>query len=157
MRGFTFPAGAVCLVAFASGCFLMNNSVAPAPKSLDDITPTHTYWKGASAALAHKPIAQDLKSMLDAVRKQTDALSNLPTDDVDEELAAAVAEVITCEKDVLRIADMAGDLSRFRANKELAIAFQGANKKAADAKARLRALRDPLNARHGGGFAPLAG
>ena len=156
MRGFTFPAGAVCFVAFASGCFLMNTSVAPPPEK-NAPTATHTYWKGASAALAHKPVTQDLKSMLDAVRKQTDALRNLSADDVDDELVAAVAEVITCEEDVLRIADTAGDLTRFRTNKELAVAFQGANKKAADAKARLRALRDPLNERRGGGFAPLAG
>lgn len=155
MRGFTFPAGAVCFVAFASGCFLMKGEIKQteaAPR-----TPTHAYWNGASIALAHKPVAQDLNSMLDAVRKQTDALRKLSADDVDEELVAAVDEVITCEEDVLRLAAVTGDLSLLRKNKEMALAFQMANKKAADAKKRLRALLDPLNERHGGGFAPLAG
>jgi hypothetical protein len=50
-----------------------------------------------------------------------------------------------------------GNLEMLRQNKDLATTFQTANKRAAEAKQRLRALRESLNERHGGGFAPLAG
>lgn len=157
MRGFTFRAAPVCFVVFATGCFLTKDSVAPTPES-KTTTPTHTYWSGASAALSQKPAGQDLQSMLAAVRLQTDALRALPTDGVDTALVAAVNDVIRCEEEVLRLSEMTGgDLKMLRATKELAGSFQAANKKAADAKVRLRALRDGLNERHGGGFAPLAG
>lgn len=157
MRGFTFRAGPVCFVVFAVGCFFTNNSVAPTTAESGS-SATHTYWRGVNAALAQKPAGQDLASMIAAVRAQTDALRDLPTDRVDTALVAAVSDVIRCEEEVLRIADVTGgDLTALRQSKEMAGAFQGANKKAADAKKRLRALRDGLNERHGGGFAPLAG
>lgn len=157
MRGFTFRAAPVCFVVFAVGCFFTKSSVAPTPES-KTITPTHTYWSGASAALSQKPAGQDLQSMLSAVRAQTDALRDLPTDGVDTALVAAVNDIIRCEEEVLRLSDMTGgNLKMLREAKELAVQFQAANKKAADAKVRLRAMRDGLNERHSGGFAPLAG
>jgi hypothetical protein len=155
MRGFTFRAAPVCFVVVATGCFLTGKSVAPPAAGA---TPNHTYWSGVSAALARKPAGQDLQSMLDAVRAQTDALRELPTDGVDTALVAAVNDVVRSEDEVLRLAEMTGGkLDMLRQNKELATTFQTANKRAADAKQRLRALRDSLNERHGGGFAPLAG
>lgn len=157
MRGFTFRAAPVCFVVFATGCFLTGNSVAPTPEG-KSVTPTHTYWSGASAALSQKPAGNDLQSMLAAVRLQTDALRDLPTDGVDTAVVAAVNDIIRNEEEVLRLADMTGgNHEMLRKAKELAGQFQAANKKAADAKQRLRAMRDGLNERHGGGFAPLAG
>jgi hypothetical protein len=156
MREFTLRAAPVCFVAFAMGCFFTKNSVAPttdAPPSA-----THTYWQGVSAALAQRPAGNDLRSMLAAVRSQTDALRELPSEGADETLVAAVAEVIRCEEEVLRVAEMAGnDAKILRSTREMAGAFQNANRTAADAKKRLRGLREALNARHGGGFAALAG
>ena len=157
MRGFTLRAAPVCFVAFAVGCFFINSSVAPTDTA-PAVSATHTYWQGESAALAQKPAGNDLKSMLRTVRTQTDALRELPSDGVDESLVVAVAEVIKCEEDVLRVAETAGnDVAVLRSSREMAGAFQSANRKAADAKKRLRGMRDALNTRHGGGFAVLAG
>lgn len=157
MRGFTLRALPVCFVALAVGCFFTNSFVAP--KTAEPApTATHTYWNGVSAALAQKPAGADLKSMLGAVRAQTDALRALSPDGVDEALVAAVEEVIKCEDEVLRVAEMAGnDQAVIRSSRELAATFQAANRKATDAKKHLRGLREALNARHGGGFAALAG
>ena len=157
MRGFTLRAAPVCFVALAVGCFFTNNSVTPniagsAP------TATHTYWQGVNAALSQKPAGADLKSMLQAVRAQTDALRNLSPDGVDETLVEAVNEVIKYEDEVLRVAELAGDnAAAIRSSRGLAAAFQATNRQAADAKKRLRGLREMLNARHGGGFAQLGG
>jgi hypothetical protein len=156
MRGFTFRAAPVCFIVFATGCFLTKGETPAtdkAPRSAN-----HTYWTGVSAALAQRPAGQDLQSMLNAVRAQTDALRDLPTDGVDTALVAAVNDVVRSEDEVLRLADMTGgNLEMLRQNKDLATTFQTANKRAAEAKQRLRALRESLNERHGGGFAPLAG
>src|SRR5215218_2918819 len=147
MRGFTLRAAPVCFVAFAMGCFFTSNSVAPTTDPPPSAT--HTYWQGVSAALAQRPAGQDLKSMLAAVRLQTAALRELPSEGVDETLVAAVDEVIRCEDDVLRVAETAGnDAKTLRSSREMAGAFQTANRKAADAKKRLRGLREALNARH---------
>lgn len=156
MRGFTLRAAPVCFVAFATGCFFTNNFVAPTTDSPPSAT--HTYWQGVSAALAQKPAGQDLKSMLAVVRSQTDALRELPSEGVDETLVAAVAQVIKCEEEVLRVSEtFGGDVTILRTSREMTGAFQNVNRKAADAKNRLRGLRESLNARHGGGFAALAG
>jgi hypothetical protein len=157
MREFTLRLAPVCFVAFAVGCFFTNSSVAPNTAGTAP-TATHTYWQGVSAALSQKPAGADLKSMLQAVRSQTDALRELPPDGVDETLVAAVNEVIKCEDEVLRVAETAGnDAKVLRESRELAGVFQSANRKAADAKKRLRGLRETLNTRHGGGFAQLGG
>jgi hypothetical protein len=157
MRGFTLRAAPVCFVAFAVGCFFTNSSVAPSAAGPAP-TATHAYWQGVNAALSQKPAGADLKSMLQAVRSQTDALRALSPDEVDESLVAAVNEVIKCEDEVLRVADMAGnDPTVIRSSREMAATFQAANRKAADAKKRLRGLREALDARHGGGFAQLGG
>lgn len=157
MREFTLRLAPVCFVAFAVGCFFTKSSVAPEAAKAPP-TATHAYWQGASAALAQKPAGQDLKSMLDAVRAQTDALRELAPDGVDETLVAAVNEVIKCEDEVLRVAEMAGnDAKGLRSSRGMIESFQSANRKAADAKKRLRGLCEALNASHGGGFAALAG
>ncbi len=156
MRGFTLRSAPVCVVAFAVGCFSLSGNVCEMPTR--ERTVTHTYWQGVNAALSQRPAGQDLKSMLQTVRVQTDALRDLSSDGVDETLVAAVNDVIRCEEEVLRVAEVAGnDAGTLRSSRELAGTFQAANRKAADAKKRLRALRDPLNARHGGGFAALGG
>jgi hypothetical protein len=156
MRGFMLRALPVCFVAFAAGCFFTKDSVAPSAAA--PTSATHTYWQGVSAALAQKPVGGDLRSMLAAVRSQTDALRELQPDGVDETLVAAVNEVIRCEDEVLRVAELAGnDATILRSRREMVGAFQGANRNAAEAKKRLRGLREALNARHGGGFAALAG
>ena len=157
MRGFTLRLAPVCFVALAAGCFFTKDSVAPSTAGPAP-TATHTYWQGVSAALAQKPAGADLRSMLQAVRSQTDALRELSPDGVDEALVAAVTEVIRCEEEVLRVADMAGNNPMLiRSSREMAATFQSTNRKAADAKKRLRELREALNARHGGGFAQLGG
>ncbi|MBN9120897.1 MAG: hypothetical protein J0I06_17390 [Planctomycetes bacterium] len=157
MRGFTLRAVPVCVVAFAAGCFFTNSSVTP-DNGKSAPTVTHTYWQGVSAALAQRPAGNDLKAMLQTVRAQTDALRGLSPDGVDETLVAAVNDVIRAEDEVLHVADMVGeDLGALRTSKEMAVAFQTANRKAADAKKRVRGLRDALNTRYGGGFAVLGG
>lgn len=156
MRKFTLRAAPVCAAAFLVGCFFTNSSVAPT--AAKPPSATHAYWQGAGAALGQRPGGQDFGSMIRAVRAQTDALRELPTDGVDEALVAAVDEVIRCEEEVLRVAEVCGnDAKTLRSNREMAGTFQAANRKAADAKKRLRALREQLNERHGGGFAALAG
>lgn len=156
MRGFLFRALPVCFVAFATGCLSAGGLLSP--RSAEPATPTHAYWQGAGAALAQKPASQDLPGMLAAVRAQTDALRALPTEGVDADLVSAVNELIACEEKVLAVAETADNKAHLiRESKGMAAAFGEANKRAADAKKRLRALRDALNAKYGGGFAALAG
>jgi hypothetical protein len=156
MRGFTLRAVPVCFVVLAAGCFTTKSEfkvTEPTPRS-----PTHTYWQGVNATLSRKAAGNDLKSILQLVRAQNDALRELSPEGVDETLVAAVDEVIRCEEDVLRIAEMCeNDATKLRSSKEMVGAFGAANRKAADAKKQLRALRDTLNTRHGDGFAPLGG
>jgi hypothetical protein len=157
MRGFTLRALPVCLVAFAAGCFFTNGSLAPNTAGSAP-TATHTYWQGVNGALSQRSTGADLKSMLDAVRAQTNALRDLPSEGVDEALVAAVDDVIRCEEEVLRVAEMFGnDATVLRSSREAAGTFGAANRKATDAKNRLRGLRDVLNSRHGGGFATIKG
>ncbi|MBY0458076.1 MAG: hypothetical protein K2V38_12110 [Gemmataceae bacterium] len=157
MRRVSLRAVPVCLVALACGCFLTDGSreqkAAGAPPS-----PTHDYWYKVGAILARRPAGADLPNLLALVRDQTEALRGLPTDGVDPELVAAVAEVIAREQDVLDRAELFdGNEKVLRSSKEMAGAFAGANRAAAEAKKRVRGLQPALNARHGGGFNPLAG
>lgn len=156
MRGFLLRALPACAVACALGCFSMNGLLSPAAR--EPATPTHAYWQGASAALAQKPAAQDIGAMLTAVRAQTQALRALDPTGVDPELVAAVNDVIAREEKVLSIAETADNSAEIiRSSKPMAAAFGDANKQAAESKKRLRAMRDGMNAKHGGGFAALAG
>jgi hypothetical protein len=156
MRGFWLRALPACAVACALGCFSTNGLLSPAAR--EPATPTHAYWQGASAALAQRPATQDLPGMLAAVRAQADALRALDPAGVDPDLVAAVNDVIKQEEKVLSIAETADNKAEIiRASKGMALAFQEANKAAAESKKRLRALRDALNAKHGGGFAAPAG
>ena len=155
MRGFILRALPVCFFVFTTGCFLtapfVGTPVAPR-------TPTHAYWQGADTALAQKTTAGDMKSLVTLVSAQTKALRELSPEDVDPALVAAVEEIIKCEEEVIRVAETAGyDPSVLKTNQLMAQVFADANRKAADAKKRLKALRGPLNERHGGGFAPLGG
>ena len=156
MRGIMLRALPVCFVAFATGCLLSNSSIKVtevAPRSA-----THAYWQRANAALAQKPTGGDMKALVQLIRAQTDALRELPPEGVDPALVAAVDEVVKCEDEVLRRADMVGDdPSVLKTNQAMAQVFADANRKAADAKKRLKALRGPLDERHGGGFAPAGG
>ena len=156
MRGFWLRALPACAVACALGCFSMNGLLSPSAR--EPATPTHAYWQGASAALAHRPATQDIAGMLAAVRAQTEALRALDPAGVDPDLVAAVNDVVAREEKVLAIAETADNSAEIiRSSKPMALAFQDANKQAADSKKRLRALRDALNAKHGGGFAAPAG
>jgi hypothetical protein len=170
MRGFTLRAVPVCFTALAVGCFSTNGSVSPstadkaqnADKTQTADKPqnatTRTYWGGVSAALAQKPAGGDLPSMVQVVRAQTNALRELSSDGVDQTLVAAVNEVIKCEDEVLRLAEVVdNDATVLRSSRQMVDSFSAANRRAADAKKRLRELRDGLNVRYGGGFAPLAG
>ena len=156
MRGIMLRALPVCVLAFTTGCFLFQHEQAQL--SAAPPTETHAYWQKVSEILAKKPPSQDLKAMLKLVREQTDALIELPTEDVDKDLVAAVEELIRCEEDVLRQAEFAGnDVETLKRSQGLAMGFATANKKAADAKKKVRALRDTLNKRHGGGIVPMLG
>jgi hypothetical protein len=157
MRGFMLRALPVCFAALATGCFLMGNSVAP-DSAKPAASATHAYWQGANAALAQKAAGADLKSLVALVRAQTDALRELSPEGVDQTLAAAVEDVIKCEERVIEVAEMFnGDVAALKTNQAMAKAFADANRQAEEAKKRLRALRGPLNDRHGGGFASLGG
>ncbi len=155
MRGFTLRAVPVCFAVFACGCFLTR----PIPVTeMTPPTPTHAYWRQVRATLAQKPTGSDLPALVRLVRAQTEALRALPTDDVDPDLVAAVDEVIRCEDEVLRRADMANnDTAMLKQNEAMARVFASANRAAADAKKRLKALQPALNAKHGDGFAPMGG
>lgn len=156
MRGFWLRALPACAVACAVGCFSMNGLLSPAAR--EPASPTHAYWQDASAALGQRPAGQDLGAMLVAVRAQTDALKALDPAGVDPELVAAVNDVIAREEKVLAIAETADNSAQIiRESKPMAAAFNEANRQAAESKKRLRALRDGLNAKHGGGFAAPAG
>lgn len=153
MRGIMLRTLPVCFVTFAVGCFTMNGETGTpvAPRSA-----THAYWQGAGAALAQKPLGGDMKSLVQLVSSQTDALRALSPEGVDPALVAAVEDVIKYEEEVLRRAEMVGsDPTVLKSSQAMAQAFADANRQAAEAKKRLKALRGPLNDRHGGGFAPI--
>ncbi|QJW99728.1 hypothetical protein [Frigoriglobus tundricola] len=153
MRGIMLRALPVCVAAFATGCFLTNSSVGPATSHN---TPTHAYWHEVGAVLTEKSTGNDMKDLLPFIRNQTEKLRTLSTDGVDPALVAAVADLVKCEDEVLRRADMAGeDPSVMRSNKEVAAAFAEANRLAFESKKRLAAMRDSLNDRLGGGFGPI--
>ncbi len=116
-------------------------------------TPTHVYWRQVGAILGRKPVGDELIDLVKLVQEQTDALRELSPEGVDAELVAAVDEVVRREKDVLGIAATADyDRGNLKKNESLAKSFADANRKAAEAKKRLKSLRDSLNARLHGGF-----
>lgn len=155
MRGTILRAAPACLVALATGCFMLGDL---RPDAGPPRTETHAYWQKAGEILARKPAAQDVKGMLRLVREQADALRALPAEGVDADLVAAVRDVVKCEEEVLERAELADDSEEvLRQSQAMAKLFADANKKAAESKRHLRALRDALNERHGGGFAPMAG
>jgi hypothetical protein len=155
MRGTILRALPAVLVAFAAGCFSLGGMFHT------PVTPrggTHNYWQKVGEILARKPAAPDMKGNLRLVREQTDALRELPTEGVDADLVAAVQDVVKAEEEVLERAGLAGDSEEaLRQNKEMAKLFADANKRAAEAKRHLRALRDGLSAKYNGGFDPLPG
>lgn len=156
MRGFTLRALPVCFAVFACGCFLTPK--APVFTEPADKTPTHAYWRQVRATLARPPAGNDLRAMVQLVRAQTEALRDLPTDEVDADLVAAVEQVVKCEDEVLRRADMTGtDAGVLKQNQAMAKVFADANRQAAEAKKRLRALQPALTAKYGDGFAPMGG
>jgi hypothetical protein len=155
MRGIFLRALPVCLLAFITGCFTFSGALAPPATPR---TETHAYWQKVNEILSRKPASTELKSMIQLVHEQTDALRELPTEGVDKDLVAAVDELIHCEEVVLDRADLAdNNVEVLRQNRPMAELFAGANKKATEAKKKLWALRDALNSRYGGGFAQMAG
>lgn len=156
MRGSTLRAVPVCLVVFACGCFLFQQDVKVT--EVTPRTPTHAYWQKVGAILAQKPTSGELPALVAMVRAQTEALRDLPMEGVDAELIAAVENVIKCEDEVLRRADMVNNNSaRLRESEQMAQVFADANRAAADAKKRVKTLQPTLNQRHGGGFPALGG
>jgi hypothetical protein len=156
MRGIILRALPVCVLAFTTGCFMFQGQRAATPAAPP--TETHAYWQKVGEIMARKPISAELKDMLKLVREQTDAWSELPTEGVDADLVASVETLIRCEEDVLRQGEFAGnDVEILRRSQGLAVGFASANKKATEAKKRVWALRDALNSRYGGGFAPMLG
>jgi hypothetical protein len=153
MRGTILRAAPVCLVVLATGCFMLGNRQPDAGPPRSE---THAYWQKAGEILARPPATQDMKGMLRLVGEQAAALGALPTEGVDADLVAAVQDVVKCEQEVLERAELADNSEEvLRQSKELAKLFADANKKAAESKKHLRALREALNARHGGGFAAM--
>jgi hypothetical protein len=155
MRGIMLRALPVCVLAFTTGCFLLKGEQAPS--SATPRTETHAYWKKVDEILARQPASPDVKSMIQLVSEQTDALRALSPEGVDPDLVAAVDDLIRCEEVVLDRWDQAGgDVENLKTIRTMAELFASANKKAADSKKRLWALRETLNSRHGGGFAQMA-
>ncbi len=156
MRGLMLRAVPVCFVVFASGCFLMPRT--PNPYADPSSQPTRAYWQKVNSILAEKPTSGELLALVGLVRKQTDALRELPTEEVDADLVAAVNNVIKCEDEVLRRAEMANnDPGVLKSSRDLAVVFADANRAAAEAKKRVKALQPTLNTRHGGGFSVTGG
>jgi hypothetical protein len=157
MHGILLRALPACLVALAVGCFTTNNEVAPATKSAPaPATVTHAYWQGAAAALSRKPTSGEMKDLVQLVTVQTDALRALSPEGVDPALVQATEEVLRCEEEVLRIAELFNnDAAKLKENQAMALTFADANRKASEAKKRLKALRGPLTERCGAGFAPI--
>jgi hypothetical protein len=101
--------------------------------------------------LAQKPESNDMPGLVKLVRTQTLSLSDLNTENVDAALVAAIDDVVKCEEEVLRRADMVNnDPEALKRSEPMARAFADANKKAAEAKKRLKALQPSLNSRYGG-------
>jgi hypothetical protein len=157
MRGTILRALPVCVLAFTSGCFLLGNSPFGGTPPQQQ-TETHVYWQKVNEALSRRPATQDVPAMLKLIREQNAALGELSPEGVDKDLVAAVEELIRCEQDVLEKAEWAGNnVENLKQSQFLAAQFAGANRKAADVKKRLRALREPLNSKYGGGFAAMGG
>ena len=153
MRGIMLRALPVCVAALATGCFLTKSSVGPATSQN---TPTHAYWQQVGAVLMEKSTSGEMRDLLPLIRNQTERLRGFSTDGVEPELVAAVADLVRCEDEVLRRADLVGDdPSVMRSNKDVATAFADANRQAFESKKRLVALRDLLNQRLGGGFGAI--
>jgi hypothetical protein len=153
MRGFILRALPVLLLACTAGCFLSKGELANPTAAR---TPTHTYWHKADEILSREPAGSDLKTLVQLVREQTNALRELPTEGVDADLVAAVSEVIENEEEVIRRAEMAGeDAEILRRSQQMAVVFADANRKATESKKKLKALRGLMNDRHGGGFSPM--
>jgi hypothetical protein len=151
MREFTLRALPVCFVAVVGGCLSTNGpgGTTGGPTT----TPTHAYWRQVNAVLARKPSGDDMKALVKLVQEQTDALRALSPEGVDTELVSATEEVVRCEEEVLRVAALSDyDTANLKKNQTLAVAYSEANRKAVEAKKRLKGLRGPLNARLGGGF-----
>jgi hypothetical protein len=154
MRGTILRAAPACVLALAAGCFTLGNLQKDAGPPR---TQTHAYWRKAGEILARQPAAQNMPGMLRLVGEQTAALRELPTEGVDAELVAAVQDLVKCEQEVLGRAELADyNEEILRQSREMATLFADANKKAAESKRRLRAMREALNARYDGGFAPMA-
>jgi hypothetical protein len=152
MRGIMLRALPVLLLACATGCFLTGGRSALSHPP----TPTHAYWQQASMILAEKPLSGDMPAQLALVGRQTDALGKLSPEGVDPTLVAAVQEVIRSEQRVLELAANAGNKEEvLRATPGVAQTFGEANKAAAEAKKRLKALRGPLSEQYGRGFAQM--
>jgi hypothetical protein len=146
----------LCAV-LAIGCFFTNAARSPDAGAVRT-TPTHTYWQKVGTILAQKPANTDLRTMMQLVRTQTEALMELSPDGVDAELVAAVEELIKCEEEVIRVAEIAGNNSEnLRMSQALSGLFSDANRKAADAKKKVKAMQNSLSARYGGGFASIGG
>lgn len=156
MRRCTLRAVPVCFVVFACGCFLTGGNHGSGQRP--GMSLTQYYWAEVGNILARKPDGKDFVSMVNLVRLQTDRLRELRTEGVDPDLVAAVDKVIKCEEEVLRQAEMIdNDPARLKTSKEQAHVFADANRAAADAKKRVKALQPTLNTRHGGGFVALGG
>jgi Asp-tRNA(Asn)/Glu-tRNA(Gln) amidotransferase A subunit family amidase len=154
MRGFTLRALPVCFVAAVTGCFSTGGAVGPAGGPPP--TPTHAYWRQVGAILSQKSTTKEWRDAVALVQRQTAALQELSTEGVDPALASAAAEVIRCEEEVLNVASMFdNNPAELKKNQAMAVTFADANRKASEAKKRLKGLRDALNARLGGGFAPI--
>ncbi len=153
MRGFTLRALPVCFAVFACGCFFTQNNpfTTGLAKDTRPSSPTAACWQRVDTILAQKPETTDMPGLVKLVRAQTLSLSDLNTENVDASLVAAIEEIVKCEEEVLRRADMVNnDPEVLKRSEPMARAFADANKKASEAKKRLKALQPALNSRYGG-------
>ncbi len=134
----------------STGCLPFRGGIDPA---VPPPTETHAYWREVNTILSQKPASDDMKSLVKLLEAQVEALRELPTEGVDGELVAAVHQVIQAEEEVLWRANTVDRNPEFlRQSRQLAELYAEANRKAAQAKKKLKELRGVLTKRYGGGF-----
>jgi hypothetical protein len=147
--------GFILPVIVASGCisggpFAPSQDVGP-PNGDKDLT--LAYWNNLRGVMTQRTKSDDLRSLANLVRRQSDTIRGLPTDGVDPELVSAAVAVAKCQEKVIEMAEIADfELAGLRASPVVAKEFAQSNHQAAAAAARLAQLHARLSARYGVSF-----
>jgi len=154
--GFFLPVLAGSLV----GCFWMGgrqpDTAAGAPAA--DKDRTLEYWGKLRGVMAQQARSSELRDLTNVVRRQVDAVRTQTPEGVDAELLAAAEAFAKCQEKVIELAEVADfEIVGLQSSPQMKQAFGEANRQAAAATARLKALRSKLSARYGITFPPLDG